>query len=379
MPHPLASDGEELYRYRITDSIRVEVPSLPAPIRVYEVEVVPRRDDVPAFVGSVFLEAETGALARMVFTFTPASYVDPRSDRITVRLEHALWEETLWLPYRQVVEVRREIPEFDLPVGSVIRATLEVTGYDFNPELEPGFFSGPRVTMVPYGAADSTEFRAGLTDRMAEEGLSPVSMARIEAEARQAAPPRLVSGLPRSRLYADGFSSILRTNRAEGVHIGAGASFVPRDLLKLNVLAGYGTANGKFTGAVRLRWATGDAGTTTTLASSGASCGTWAPVPARRERSIRSRRCCGTSTTRTPTMPPGRACSSNARSARVPRFGSAAAGRTLRELSSSGPRASAPPPTRDPSAPPAKGRSRAPAEESHTVGGGCPPGVPRRP
>ena len=266
VPHPLGSDGEELYRYRITDSIRVGVPSLSAPIRVYEVEVVPRRDDVPAFVGSVFLEAETGALARMVFTFTPASYVDPRSDRITVRLEHALWEEVFWLPYRQVVEVRREIPEFDLPVGSVIRATLEVTGYDFDIELEPGFFSGPRVTMVPYGAADSTEFRTGLTDRMAEEGLSPVSMARIEAEARQAARARLVSGLPRARLYADRFSSILRTNRAEGVHIGVGASFVPRDLLKLDVLAGYGTANGKATGAVRLRWTTGDAGTTTTLA-----------------------------------------------------------------------------------------------------------------
>ena len=265
VPHPLGGEGEGLYRYRITDSIRVDVPTLPAPIRVYEVEVRPRRDDVPAFVGSLFLEAETGALARMVFTFTPASYVDPRSDRINVRLEHALWEETLWLPYRQVVEVRREIPELDLPVGSVIRATLEVTDYDFDPELEPWFFHGPPVTMAPYGAADSAEFRAGLMDRMAEEGLSPVSMARIEAEARQAARTRLVSGLPKARLYADRFSSVLRTNRVEGVHVGMGASFSPREFLKLDGLAGYGTANHQITATLRGRWTAATSTTTIEL------------------------------------------------------------------------------------------------------------------
>ena len=273
VPHPLGAEGEGLYHYRIADSIRVTVPTLPAPIRVYEVEVRPRREDRPAFVGSVFLDADTGALARMVFTFTASSYVDPRVDRITVRLEHAphlggggaLWEETLWLPYRQVVEVRRELPEVDLPVGSTIRATLEVTGYEFNPELAPGFFSGPAVTMVPYGAADSAEFRAGLMDRMAEEGLSPVSMARLEAEVRQAARAQLVSGLPRLRLYADRFSSVLRVNRAEGVHMGMGASFSPSDFLKLDGLGGFGTANRTVTGTLRGRWTAADASTTTTL------------------------------------------------------------------------------------------------------------------
>ena len=280
VPHPLGIEGEALYRYRIVNSLRLTIPTLPAPIRVHEVEVRPRRDDVPAFVGSVFLEGETGALARMVFGFTPASYIDPRTDRIHVRLEHAPWllprqgtppesntapwEDSFWLPYRQEVEVRREMPELDLPVGTVIRAQLEVTGYNFEPEFGPDFFDGPRVTMIPYGAADSTEFREGLLDRMAEEGLSPVSMASLEAEARQIARVQLVSGLPKTRLYADRVSSVLRANRAEGVHVGMGASFAPRPFLKLDGLVGFGFASRKVSATVRGRWA-GDGGTTTTV------------------------------------------------------------------------------------------------------------------
>ena len=272
VPHPLGIEGEALYHYRIVNTLQLTVQTLAAPIRVHEVEVRPRRDDVPAFVGSVFVEEGSGALVRMIFGFTPASYIDPRTDRINVRLEHSPWflparqtrpefpsdeENRYWLPYRQEVEVRREVPELDLPVGTVIRAQLLVTGYEFEPELEPGFFAGPRVTTVPYGTADSSAFQEGLLDRMAEEGLSPVSLAGLEAEARQIAREQLVSGLPKTRLFADRVSSVLRVNRAEGVHVGMGASFAPRPTLNLNGLGGYGFASGRPSGAVRGRWSNG--------------------------------------------------------------------------------------------------------------------------
>jgi len=265
VPHPLGNEGAAHYLYRIVDSIRVTVPTAPAPIRVFEVEVRPRREDVPAFVGSIFLEATTGALARMVFSFTPASYIDRRNDRVHVRLEHKLWEESRWLPYRQVVEVRREMPELDLPVGTVIRATLKVTDYDFEPDLPPDFFSGRRITLARYGAADSSEFREGLMDRMAEEGLSPVSLAGIEAEVRRIAREQVVSGLPGTRLYADRFSSLLRANRAEGIYSGAGISLAPRPTIKLVGLVGYGFASGKMSATLRSRWTADDAAAVTTL------------------------------------------------------------------------------------------------------------------
>ena len=265
VPHPLGGDGELHYRYRTVDSVTISPQGFPSPIHVQEIEVRPRREDRPAFVGNVYLDAVTGALVSMRFSFTPASYVDPRVDRVTVRLDHLRWEGDLWLPYRQVVEVRRETPELDLPVGSVIRATLRVTDYDTDPELPPWRFQGPPVTTVAYGAGDSTVFEVGLMDRMAEEGLSPVSLGRIEDEARQLARQHLASGLPRLRFYTDRFSSLLRANRAEGVRVGLGASYSPRPALKLDGRAGFATASASGGATLRGHWKTPGASATTTL------------------------------------------------------------------------------------------------------------------
>ncbi len=240
VPHPLGSDASTVYRYRLADSLTMLLPRAAAPVRVYEVEVEPRRSDQPAFLGSLFVEGETGALARLEFSFTAAAYVDPRSDYVRVVLEHALWDEGYWLPYRQQIEVRRERPELDLPFGTVIRAVLQVASYDFEPELAEDFFLGPRVTFASPEEGGG-EFDGGLLDELAEEGLAPVSMARLDAEARAAARTRLAGRLPRLRLHADRFSSVLRANRAEGLFLGGGASFSPSPPWpKLEALAGVG-------------------------------------------------------------------------------------------------------------------------------------------
>lgn len=263
VPHPLSALGEAHYRYRLVGLVQLRVPSLPSPVRVHEVEVRPRDPTQPAFVGSVFLESATGGLVRMAFGFTPASYVDPRVDRVAVRLDHALWQERFWLPYRQSVEVRREMPQLDLPVGAVIRAKLEVTEYDFewdaaSAHAEDGFLPGAPVVRTPYGTAPADRFASGLTERMADEGLVPLSPARVEAEARRlargVARERLVSGLPRLRLHADRFSSVFRANRAEGAHVGLGASFAASPSVDLRALAGYGTGNRKASAAVGAQW-----------------------------------------------------------------------------------------------------------------------------
>ena len=190
VPHPLSGVGEAHYRYRLAGLVQLRVPSLPSPVRVREVEVRPRDPARPAFVGSVFLESATGGLVGMAFSFTPASYVDPRVDRVAIRLDHALWQDRFWLPYRQSVEVRREVPRLDLPVGAVIRAKLEVTEYDFEwdaggARADEGFSPGSPVARTPYGAAPAGQFNVGLTERMADEGLVPVSPAAVEAEARR--------------------------------------------------------------------------------------------------------------------------------------------------------------------------------------------------
>ena len=252
--HPLAEGGDTHYRYRIADSIRVSGPDIAEPILLYRVRVEPMRDDVPAFVGSVFLEAATGALARMDFTFTPSSYVDRRNSAVHVRLDHSLWEGRHWLPHRQTIEVRREIPELDLPVATVIRATLRIYDYDFAPTVADDFFDQPQLSLVPYGRADSSEYQRGLMDGMAEEGLAPMGLAEVRAEAKRIARERVASGLPRVRLYADRLSSLVRANRAEGVYVGGGASFAPRPSTRLEWLAGHGFWSGMWSTTLRARW-----------------------------------------------------------------------------------------------------------------------------
>ncbi|NNM34216.1 MAG: hypothetical protein HKO53_14165, partial [Gemmatimonadetes bacterium] len=254
VPHPLSAAGRDVYRFRIADQVSVRIPSRPAPVKVYEVQVRPVDPSVPAISGSLTIAEGSGALTRARFTFTPASYVDPRVDNVTVSLEHGLWEDRHWLPYKQVLEVRREIPELDLPVGSMIRATLEVDEYTFNSDLDDVRFAARPVRRPEYNAADTTAFRSGLLDRMEAEGLTPVTMEQLQTEARQTVRDQLVSGLPRIRFYTDRFSSVLRANRAEGVYVGGGASFSPHPAVRVEGQVGLRTGPGRPAGAVRTSW-----------------------------------------------------------------------------------------------------------------------------
>ena len=254
VPHPLSAAGTDVYRFRIVDQVSVHIPSRATPVKVYEVQVRPVDPTVPAITGSLTIADESGALTRARFTFTPASYVDPRVDNVTVALEHGLWEDRHWLPYKQVLEVRREIPELDLPVGSMIRATLEVADYTFNPDLEDVRFADRRIVRPDYETTDTAAFRSGLLDHMEEEGLTPVTMEQLQTEARQTVRDQLVSGLPKIRFYTDRFSSVVRANRAEGVFIGGGASFSPHPAVRVEAQVGQRMGPGQPAGTVRTSW-----------------------------------------------------------------------------------------------------------------------------
>ena len=82
------------------------------PVRVYEVEVRPKDFTRPGMIGSVFVDRRNGAIVRMSFTFTSASYVDDYLDYIRISLDNSLWDGRYWLPYEQNVEIRREVPFF---------------------------------------------------------------------------------------------------------------------------------------------------------------------------------------------------------------------------------------------------------------------------
>ncbi len=238
--HPAAHGSEQVYDFRIADSLSLRLGGAPEPIRVYELEVRPKDPERPAFVGSVFVDRASADIVRMTFTFTPASYVDPQLDYIRISLDNGLWEGRYWLPNEQRVEIRRELRVLDFPAGSVIRGTMRIADYRFNQELPPNFFRGPRVVAVPQRMRESYAFEDDLFAGLEAEGLGPlVGMAELRQRATELIGARRASGLPRLRLYLPNASSLLRYNRAEGAFLGAGGRYAPAASSTVDVFGGY--------------------------------------------------------------------------------------------------------------------------------------------
>jgi hypothetical protein len=243
--HPAAPASEEFYDFLLVDSVTLSLQSSSDTIRVYEIQVRPRNFDAPGFVGSVFLDRASRAIVRMSFTFTPASYVDPYLDHIRISLENGLWLGRHWLPFKQQLEIRREVPYLDIPAGSIIRGWFEIRDYQINPPLPEGLFTGSPVSARSAEARQAFPFEEGLFAQLEEEGLDglrpPPEMEEIRAMALSIAKDEYLSGLGGSRLFLPSpmVSSALRFNRAEGLFLGAGVSQGLHPSLALGVHAGF--------------------------------------------------------------------------------------------------------------------------------------------
>lgn len=238
--HPAAPLAERFYEYRLSDSLTLALPGAEEPVRVYRLDVRPRDPSAPAFVGAVFVERRLGDLVRMDFTFSAAAYVDPYLDYINISLDNGLWGGRHWLPNEQRVELRRRIPQLDIPAGSVIRANMRLQEYVFNAPLPPGTFEGPPVVALPRAQREAFPFEEPIDAELREEGLGPTTeLDEIRAEARRLVRERALSSVGGVRPAAERASDVLRYNRAEGLAIGAGLSYRPSPGARLTTLAGY--------------------------------------------------------------------------------------------------------------------------------------------
>lgn len=240
VPHPVAPGSESLYDFWLADSLSISYAGGAEEIRVYQVRVRPKNFERPGYVGTIFLDRATAAIVRMSFSFTPASYVDPYVDYIRVSLDNSLWMGRYWLPYRQEVEIRREVPLLDVMAGSVIRAQFDIRGYDFEPTLPLSLFAGPRVSQVSPAQRAAFEFERGLLDDIEEQGLAlPPSLEEVREEVSQVVEGQMMTGLDPLRLYFAAVSEAARYNRAEGLRVGAGVTLRPAGAVMMRVTGGY--------------------------------------------------------------------------------------------------------------------------------------------
>ncbi|MEX0837374.1 MAG: hypothetical protein WD101_03520, partial [Gemmatimonadota bacterium] len=251
--HPAAPGSESVYDFMLSDSLTIRFPEGGGDIRVFEIRVRPKRLDQAGFVGSVFVDQSSGAIVRMNFSFTPASYVDPYVDYIRVSLDNSLWMGRHWLPYRQEMEIRREIPLLDFMAGSVIRGRFQVTDYDFNVDFDPFTFAGRTVTSSSPAQREAFPFERGLLDDLEEEGLSTTAaLEDVETQVREVVEDRYLSGLAPFRFHLSRISEFFRYNRSEGAFLGAGLTVRPVNDIRMRGSAGYLFGRGEPAGALSI-------------------------------------------------------------------------------------------------------------------------------
>jgi hypothetical protein len=127
--HPLAADAPDWYRYALGDSLSIVMPNGES-ITLVSVEFAPRRVGEALIVGRLWLDRATAEVVRLSFQYVGIGlWVVPeeatRRDSSSARranslinrvlsvsgdLEYALQEGRYWMPYRQVIAGRIQIP-----------------------------------------------------------------------------------------------------------------------------------------------------------------------------------------------------------------------------------------------------------------------------
>ncbi len=244
VPHPLSPGSTVRYDYALgaTTTIRLGDHS----VRVAALHVRPATS-APAIAGTLYLDVATADLVRMSFSFTPASYVDPQLEDVSIVLENSLWQGRYWLPYRQEIEIRRRATWLDIPARGVIRGRWDVEDYTFNIGLDDAWFAGPEIVASSRAQRESYPWDDSLSAAIqgVAEPVRQNDMEAVRAEVARLAGSRARSAMQPQRLGVRRFSDLIRANRVEGLVLGAGFVVRLTESAEARALFSYGMADGR--------------------------------------------------------------------------------------------------------------------------------------
>ncbi len=304
--HPLARDGPEWYSYELTDSVSVSSPGLGV-LKLYEVKVIPRRTGPSLIAGTMMLDAATAEVVRLSFRYvgtllwvnvddgeiagdtTKARRMNSLANRIVsidADLEYALQDNKYWMPYRQLIAGRVQIPiisdivvpfeilttfdDYSINTGRQIafeaplRDSMESDSRHYRDEdstsgqVRADRWEGGRFEMHRAGA-DSLKRYAGWGDSL-ELDLSDADDRRVREVVSDLARlseelPDELTGRRRYGINYERFADILRYNRVQGLSFGLGYELrAPIAFTMLQGTARYGLSDNRITarlGAVR--------------------------------------------------------------------------------------------------------------------------------
>lgn len=317
--HPLAADGPEWYRYALGDTLGITLPGGES-LTLVSLDFAPRRTAPALIVGRMWLDQGSGEVVRLSFRYVGTGLWtlpegDTRRDSSAARranslinriltlsgdLEYARQEGRFWMPYRQVISGRVQLPLVsDLVVP--FEAVTTFSEYSINTG-QPVTFMAPldTATLGPVerrarrdslraerregrsgdGAdsartwtgrltgggrfelrrppADSLRAYAGWGDSL-EFDLSAADARRIreslaDLERMAARLPGPLTGRQAAGIAFERLADIARYNRVQGLSFGVGYQWRPGDAAFTQLVATlrYGLSDGRVTSRVSL-------------------------------------------------------------------------------------------------------------------------------
>jgi hypothetical protein len=254
VPHPLSAIGLATYDYRISDSLRIQLPD--RSIEVFEVKLRPKNDRAPAAVGAVYLDRVDAQVVRMTFSFTRAALKDAQLEDVSIVLENALQENRFWLPRRQEIEIRRTGSWLDYPARGIIRGRWEICCYEVNRGIPAGYFTGPEIVQAPPAEMRKYPWGGRVLDSLPDDvrAVTDADVRRVQDEARALVRAQALQRTRSTGFAARSVSDFARVNRVEGLALGAGIGRRLGNGLSASVRGRYGFSDHEAKGEVRVSW-----------------------------------------------------------------------------------------------------------------------------
>jgi hypothetical protein len=254
VPHPLSIAGLRAYDFALADSFAIG--SGAQRIHVYEVKVRPKDDRLARVVGAVYLDASSGQVVRMNFSFTRGAFLDKALDELSLVLENRLVAGRFWLPSRQQIEIVRRGEWLDFPARGIIRGRWEIGDYEINQTLAPSLFVGPEIVSAPPAVLAQHHWEGAILDSLPPDvrAITEPDIARVQAEARALVRARALATAQHATISARAIGDIVRFDRAEGLALGAGASKQFAGGVSVTARGRYGIDDKAGKGALDVAW-----------------------------------------------------------------------------------------------------------------------------
>lgn len=254
--HPLSPRGPETYDYAFSDSLAIRGSGVS--VDVMMVSVRPKNPLRPAAVGAVYLDRASGNVVRMTFSFTRAALRDRQLEDVSIILENGLVNGRFWLPRRQEIEIRRSASWMDFPAKGIIRGRWEVCCVETNRSLASPVFAGQEI--VDAGTREQLRRHPSFTgDVLASlpddvRALDADEVRAVQEEARRLVQESALRRARSSNLSARRISDFVRSDRVEGLALGAGLSQKLGAGFSTAVIGRYGTADSRWKGRGNFGW-----------------------------------------------------------------------------------------------------------------------------